>query len=99
MKYLMIIVVISLIVACETPTVRREDFAAKHPDWDPQMVEVIRAGMIAKGMTKEQVRAAWGEPCNTCQGTRKWEWGESWEYRTQVVFFNTEGLVIRWGPK
>ncbi|WP_022947444.1 hypothetical protein [Methylohalobius crimeensis] len=88
-----------LLAACETAPVRREDYIAQHPEWKPQMVELIRAGMIAKGMTKEQVRAAWGRHCYTCQGTTKGDWGESREFRTQVVFFDPDGRVTRWEPK
>ncbi len=99
MKRLTILAVLILITACETAPVRREDYIARHPEWNPQLVKIIRAGMIAKGMTKEQVRAAWGRRCYTCQGTKKGPWGESWEYRTQVVFFDTEGRVTRWEAK
>ncbi len=88
-----------VLTACETAPVRREDYIAQHPEWDPQTVQLIRAGMIAKGMTKEQVRAAWGRHCYTCQGTKKGTWGESWEFRTQVVFFGPDGRVLRWEPK
>ncbi|GAB6067139.1 hypothetical protein JCM13664_04570 [Methylothermus subterraneus] len=88
-----------LLTACEVAPVRREDYFAKHPEWEPQMVALIRDGRIAKGMTKEQVRAAWGRPCWLCQGTTKGAWGESWEYDTQIVFFDTQGKVTRWEPK
>lgn len=72
-----------LLTACETALVRREDYVAEDPEWGAKMVN---AGMVVKGMTKEQVRATWGRHCFTCQGTTSGTWGESWEYITQVVF-------------
>ncbi len=94
-----VLIALALLTACEVAPVRREEYIAKHPEWAPKMVELIRAGMIAKGMTKEQVRAAWGRPCWLCQGTTKGPWGSSWEFDTQVVFFDTQGKVTRWEPK
>ncbi len=91
--------VVLLLSACETAPVRREDYIAQHPEWSPAMVRLIKAGMIAKGMSKEQVRAAWGRHCMTCQGTKKGSWGESLEFITQIVFFDTNGLVTRWEHK
>ncbi len=99
MKPPYVLLALFLLTACEVAPVRREDYIAKHPEWEPKMVELIRAGMIAKGMTKEQVRAAWGRPCWLCQGTTKGPWGEAWEFDTQVVFFDSQGKVTRWEPK
>ncbi len=99
MKKAGFLIAVAFLTACEVAPVRREDYIAKHPEWEPKMVELIRAGMIAKGMTKEQVRAAWGRPCWQCQGTTKGPWGSSWEFDTQVVFFDLHGRVTRWEPK
>lgn len=88
-----------LLIACENAPVRREELLAQHPEWDAQLQQLIREGYLAKGMTKDQVRAAWGRPCWSCTGTTKGNWGEAWEYSTQVVFFDKEGLVTRWEPK
>lgn len=98
-KSIIIAFILILLTACETQPVRREEYIAQHPEWDPQMVKLIKAGMIAKGMNKEQVRAAWGRHCYTCQGTTSGPWGESLEFITQVVFFDTNGLVTRWEKK
>ncbi len=99
MKRLGIVTILILVTACETAPVRREEYISRHPEWKPETVAVIRAGMIARGMTKEQVRAAWGRPCYTCQGTASGSWGSSWEFTTQVVFFDTDGRVTRWEDK
>lgn len=98
-KSALLIAAVLLMAACETAPVRREDYIAQHPEWDAKTVAMIRAGVIAKGMTTEQVRAAWGRHCYTCQGTKKGPWGESREFRTQVVFFGTDGRVTRWESK
>ncbi len=98
-KSIIITFILILLTACETQPVRREEYIAQHPEWEPEMVNLIKAGMIARGMTREQVRAAWGRHCYTCQGTKKGEWGESLEFITQVVFFDTDGLVTRWEHK
>lgn len=92
---LIVCLLMTTLTACENAPTRREDLVAQHPEWDVNTVNVIRSGKIFKGMTKEQVRAAWGRPCYTCQGTTSGAWGESWEYSTQVVFFDTEGKVLR----
>lgn len=85
--------------ACETQPVRREEMIAANPQWDEEIVELVRKGFISKGMTQDQVNAAWGRECITCPGTTKGEFGESWEYPTQVVFFDKQGKVVRWVKK
>jgi len=85
--------------ACESQPVRRAEMIAEHPEWDEETTSIIQEGYLKKGMTQEQVKAAWGRPCWMCTGTTKGDWGEAWEYQTQVVFFNTQGQVIRWSKK
>lgn len=98
MKRLIQVVMISglLLQACENAPVRREEMLSQHPEWDSEMVQLIKEGYLAKGMSQEQVRAAWGRPCWSCTGTTKGEWGEAWEYATQTVFFDKSGKVTRW---
>jgi hypothetical protein len=98
-KSMLLALVALLLTACETAPVRRVDYISEHPEWDPKMVKLIKSGMIAKGMTKEQVRATWGRECYTCQGTTSGSWGESLEFTTQVVFFDTAGRVTSWDHK
>ncbi len=90
---------LGLVLGCETHRVKSEEIIAQHPQWDEQTVAHIRQGMLLEGMNKEQVRAAWGEHCQTCPGTRKYEWGETWEYQTQVVFFDKTGKVTKFEKK
>lgn len=56
---------------------------AKHPNWDDDSCNSVGIGRIRVGMTKEQVRAAWGRPhkvntTTTAYGTREqWVMSES----------------------
>ena len=100
MKTIILAVLIGLTLqACENSPVRREEMVAEHPEWDSQSVQLIRSGYLAKGMTQDQVRAAWGRPCWSCTGTTSGDWGDAWEYPTQVVFFDKGGKVTRWETK
>jgi hypothetical protein len=100
MKKLTLILLAGLILqACENAPVRREEMISEHPEWDKEMVEVIKAGYLVKGMDQDQVKAAWGRPCWSCTGTTSGDWGEAWEYSTQVVFFDKNGKVTRWEQK
>lgn len=95
----MLILFTFLLLACESPPVRREEVIAQHPEWDEETIVMIRNGVLLKGMTTEQVKAAWGRPCWSCTGTTKGDWGEAWEYQTQIVFFDKQGRVVRWEKK
>ncbi|MGR9044738.1 MAG: hypothetical protein ACU83N_05540 [Gammaproteobacteria bacterium] len=99
MKILFILLIGLVLQACENSPVRRQEMIAMHPEWDQEYVQLIQAGYLARGMDQEQVKAAWGRPCWSCTGTTKGDWGESWEYATQVVFFDLNGKVIRWEMK
>lgn len=98
-KNIYLFLLIIFLQACESPPVRREEMIAANPAWDNDAVQMIREGFIQKGMTKDQVRAAWGRACITCTGTTKGDFGESWEYQTQIVFFDPQGRVTRWDKK
>ncbi|MGR9052072.1 MAG: hypothetical protein ACU84J_05435 [Gammaproteobacteria bacterium] len=98
--FLLLIVLTGLLLqACENAPVRRQEMIAQHPEWSPEYAKLIEEGYLAKGMDQDQVKAAWGRPCWTCTGTTKGDWGEAWEYATQVVFFGPDGKVIRWEKK
>jgi hypothetical protein len=100
--------ILSLLIGCESPPVRREQLLAEN-NWPEEIKALIRKGYLAKGMTKSQVKAAWGNPCYSCSGTTGSEgslgmkdddkWGAAWEYQTQIVFFNQQQKVIRWENK
>lgn len=59
---------------------QREEILAQHPKWPRKYVKIINEGRIEKGMSKEMIRAAWGDPVNTVvndkeKGITKWEFG------------------------
>lgn len=91
-----------ILVGCESSPVRRAEYLAKHPEWDAQTVKLVKEGFIVQGMTLDQVRAAWGRPCYSCTGTTMdsdWDKWVSWEYQTQIVFFDKNERVERWTQK
>jgi hypothetical protein len=94
-----------LLISCESSRARREDYLAKNADYieNPSLnstaQEIIRQGYLFKGMTKEQVEAAWGKACWSCTGTTRNENGETWEYPTQMLYFDKDGLLLRWTAK
>lgn len=107
-KYFLPFLIIFVLIGCESPPVRREQLLAES-HWSEEMKTLIRSGFLAKGMTKEQVKAAWGAPCYSCTGTtgstgslgikNDDHWGSAWEYQTQIVFFDPQGKVVRWEKK
>lgn len=88
-----------LLIACQAAPVRRNDMISAHPEWHKSFVALIKEGYLAKGMNQEQVEAAWGRRCLSCSGTTSSATGESWEYPTQIVFFDLKGKVSRWAAK
>lgn len=99
---LLIVLITMVLVGCESPPVRRAELIAEHPEWDAQTIKLIKEGFIVQGMTADQVRAAWGRPCYSCTGTSKdneWDKWASWEYQTQIVFFDKTERVERWTQK
>lgn len=84
-------------IGCESNAVRREEAFTRHSEWSEFDKKMIAEGMIYPGMTKDQVRAAWGQPCKECLGSKKFSSGvESWEFQTQVVIFDKAGKVTKW---
>ena len=68
-KKLIIFSLIYLTGCAGSTTLSRHELLANHPEWDDSIRNSIKYGMIAKGMTEEQLNAAWGTPCYTCEGT------------------------------
>lgn len=99
MKKGVVLILFIIFVGCESPPVRRQELISQHSEWSPDLVTLIQNGYLAKGMDTEQVRAAWGAPCMSCTGTTKGDWGEAWEYATQIVFFDQSKRVVRWEKK
>ena len=102
MKKLIMVTAIMLLLGCESSPVRRAQMIEEHPEWDSAIVKIIKEGYLLKGMTADQVKASWGRPCLSCTGTvmdKEWEKWRSWEYQTQIVFFDKNERVDRWEKK
>jgi hypothetical protein len=101
-KIIIFLGMIWILAACESPPVRRAELVAQHPEWSAETIRAINDGFILKGMSPDQVKAAWGRPCYTCTGTVKYQDSErwlAWEYQTQIVFFDKNERVERWSGK
>ena len=102
MRKILLFTIIIALLGCESPPVRRSQLIAEHPEWSAQTVKMITEGFLIQGMTSDQVRASWGRPCWTCTGTamdKGWDKWRTWEYQTQIVFFDKNGRVTRWSKK
>ena len=96
--------------ATEYGVIERANVAAAHPEWSEQVRQDVAAGQIRVGMTKDQVLAAWGQPCTPCRGTRSTSAGDWWEYNKlwpsrlhhgagTYLFFGNDGKLRYWsGP-
>ena len=96
-KYCLIALVISIFIlqACVTPQGRRQDYVDENPDLSADISSSILKGEIVKGMNREDVRAAWGDPERDTRSITENENQnqEIWSYYTPVGRF-TEGIVI-----
>lgn len=102
MKKTIPFIAIVALLGCESSPVRRAELIEQHPEWSTETGHLITEGFLVKGMTPEHVKAAWGSPCKTCTGTVDYnglDVPKSWEYQTQVVFFDKEGKVTHWAKK
>ena len=96
-KYCLVAIIIPvfLIQACVTPQGRRQDYVEEHPELAADLSSSILRGEIAKGMNREDVRAAWGEPARETLSVTESDNNnqEIWSYYTPVGRF-TDGTVI-----
>jgi hypothetical protein len=106
MRGFLIMIVCCCIVSCESSRARREaylietaDYIEGKPSLNATAKAMIQQGYLFKGMTQEQVVAAWGSACWSCTGTTDNDGGETWEYPTQILYFDNEGLLIRWSER
>lgn len=102
MKKIILYIVIVALSGCESSLVRRAELIEQHPEWSAETGSLIAEGFLVKGMTPEHVKAAWGNPCKTCTGTidyKDLDVPRSWEYQTQIVFFDKKGKVTHWAKK
>lgn len=87
---------------------RRARYLAENPGVRSDIADAVRNGAIKRGMTKDDVRASWGDPCGYCLGTRSSSWGDVWEYNVfgsarpasgTYVYFDQRGVVVGWSGR
>ncbi len=82
---------------------QREQLIAENPQWPPELVTMINQGQIKRGMGKDMVLAAWGNPCHVMNNS----WDSMWTYEGDFagdeylcdgtsVFFDNDGFVSGW---
>lgn len=69
---------------------------ADHPSWDVPVVENVARGMVAPGMTKEQVRTAWGAPRRVNRYQSQSSYVEQWVYGAggEVAYLHFSGDTV-----
>ena len=100
------VILMIMLTGCVSPA-QRADFVNAHPKISDEYKQAILHGQIMKGITKDEVRASWGNPCSYCYGTTHNSWGDSWEYNVfgsgsygagngTYVYFDGSGHVTGW---
>lgn len=98
MRYLCSLLLVVFVVACGPTKEMRREYVQTHDR--PQHIEqTILEGKITTGMTKEDVKASWGQPDHVnesyYQGVgaqTQWCYGQ---YSSQCVYFE-QGEVTGW---
>ena len=74
----------------------REQFFSD-PYCSTSIKEAISEDKIRRGMTKDQVTAAWGERSwfLTVHDTHS-SWGDTWTYQGYILFFDRSGHLSEW---
>jgi hypothetical protein len=76
----------------------KDDFAKLNPS--PSKAEVIKAGNIRTGMTKDEVRLSWGRPytvnrtVTSSSAHEQWVYGD--EYNPKTYLYFDDGILTAW---
>lgn len=88
---------------CSTTIVGGNDFVYSTPSLleREKFQDYINKGYIEIGMTKEEVRASWGEPKSIKQKRTKnyeeiWVYVPNWKFRNQLYF--NRGVLVKTEP-
>lgn len=93
----LILMAVALVAGCQTDQARRQAYLQQHDSFYEQQ---IRNGQITRGMSKQEVRASWGDPDtkysnNTARGIRTiWRYDRG-AFSYQSVHFK-ENMVTGW---
>lgn len=80
------IILIAISGCASTPLMKpsyssRQTYVDTHPHLNTEIKRAILDGRVIKGMTREDVKASWGEPNSINHSTSSKEWDESWSYK------------------
>lgn len=107
-KFMFLILALVVTVGCGAiHAAKIREQTLNDPGLSPEIRTAIVDGKIKRGMTKDQVLAAWGNPCSYCRGTRVSSVGEWWEYNPfgsgrysygngTHLFFGNDGKLQYW---
>ena len=93
MRFLIVLFVAVFIFGCASSSVRYTSEEIK--DYPPEIQERIAKGEISLGMTKEQVRYAWGPPSSTRVLTpEKGKQREEWVYSSSLGILKSRLIFV-----
>ena len=78
-----------------TLTEKGKKIKVKYSHWSNEVCNTVAAKEIHRGMTAEQVKAAWGKPQRNNESVGKWGTHEQWVYGDTYVYFEN-GLITSW---
>lgn len=105
---LFLILVIATLTGCGAIEHNRVRASVLSDPLTPESIKSsVKENKITIGMTKEQVVAAWGNPCGYCYGTRENSHGSVWEYNPfgtgrysigagTYLYFGIDGKLRYW---
>lgn len=98
MRYASALLLALLLAACAPTQQARQEYVQAH-DRPPRIEEAIMEGQVVTGMTKDDVRASWGDPQHVNDSfyegvgsQTQWCYGQ---YSSECVYFEG-GTVTGW---
>jgi len=86
-----------LLAGCGTPLVPTTAETYKRtPEAEQKYKEAAARGEVKIGMTRDEVRTAWGTPTRTSRTTYQRKRATCWSYLNKDVYFDDDGYVIGW---
>ncbi len=92
-RWITFLAVLLILAGCVTATGRRQEYLEDHQDLRPEIAAAILAGRVVEGMTRDDVRAAWGDPERETRAISEAGEQDIWSYPTPIGQFE-EGKVI-----
>jgi len=106
-KVVMLLCLLAVLPGCGAIADKQHRDAVLSRELTPDVRSAIANKQIKKGMTKDEVMAAWGRPCWACYGTRSTSEGDWWEYNYwgagsygagagKYLFFGNDDILDYW---